>query len=73
MFSTIRGFLEQRGVSLDQTAYAGCASEMLDFHTNAEPEQALTNATESIEAFVDGAEQFDDITMLCLRYDGPQD
>ena len=46
---------------------------MLDFHTNAEPEQVLTNATEGIEAFVDGAEQFDDITMLCLRYDGPQE
>ncbi|MBR5094920.1 MAG: PP2C family protein-serine/threonine phosphatase [Oscillospiraceae bacterium] len=38
---------------------------------DAQPEQVLRNVTEDIEGFVDGAEQFDDITMLCFRYAGP--
>ena len=36
------------------------------------PEQVLLNVTQDIERFVDSAEQFDDITMLCFRYAGPQ-
>lgn len=40
---------------------------------DADPEQMLKNVRASIDAFVDGAEQFDDLTMLCMRYDGPQE
>ena len=38
----------------------------------AEPEEVLQNVREEIDAFVAGAEQFDDITMMCLKYNGPQ-
>ena len=31
------------------------------------------NVKDSIEKFADGAEQFDDITMLCVKYNGPSD
>ena len=36
------------------------------------PEETLTALKCSIEAFEDGADQFDDITMLCLDYFGPE-
>lgn len=36
----------------------------------AEPEQILKNVRREIDAFVQGASQFDDITMLCLKYMG---
>ena len=39
---------------------------------DASPKQTLTNVAEDIAAFVGEEEQFDDTTMLCLRYDGPQ-
>ena len=29
------------------------------------------NIKDSIDSFVDGAQQFDDITMLCMKYNGP--
>ncbi len=38
---------------------------------DAPPEQILANLSQDINRFVDGAEQFDDITMLCFRYAGP--
>ena len=40
---------------------------------DAQPEQVLANVASDIDSFVDGAEQFDDITMLCVRYNGPSD
>ncbi len=45
--------------------------EALNRSPDALPEQVLANVTLDIENFVDGAEQFDDITMLCFRYTGP--
>ena len=36
------------------------------------PQQVLKNVQEAIDSFVAGAEQFDDITMLCLKYNGPK-
>ncbi len=37
---------------------------------DAPPEQVLANVMDGINDFVDGSEQFDDITMLCFRYLG---
>ena len=37
------------------------------------PEQVLTNVADGINSFVNEAEQFDDITMLCVRYLGTPD
>ena len=42
----------------------------LNSEPDALPEKTLTNVMDDINRFVDGAEQFDDITMLCLRYYG---
>ena len=39
---------------------------------DAAPEAVIGNVLEGIEAFVGGADQSDDITMLCLRYNGLQ-
>ena len=39
---------------------------------DAAPKQILTNVKEGINSFVKGAEQFDDITMMCMKYKGAQ-
>ena len=40
---------------------------------NGTPCQVLKGMTAAVEAFVEEAPQFDDLTMLCLHYMGPQD
>ena len=35
------------------------------------PEELLAIVREEVDAFVKNAEQFDDLTMLCLEYHGP--
>ena len=45
--------------------------QALNREPEAEPEQVLHNMNEAIHAFVGDAEQFDDITMMCLHYNGP--
>ncbi len=37
---------------------------------NADAEQILENVRHNVDVFVNGAEQFDDLTMLCLEYRG---
>ena len=37
------------------------------------PRSILTNVTGAVDAFVKDAEQFDDLTMLCMEYRGPQE
>ena len=37
---------------------------------NVPPEEILKSVRKDIEAFVQDAEQFDDLTMLCLVYKG---
>lgn len=44
--------------------------EALNKEPDAAPEKVLDNVMDGINEFVGGAEQFDDITMLCLRYNG---
>lgn len=39
---------------------------------NASPEDILKHVRHSVDGFVKEAEQFDDLTMLCLEYKGPQ-
>lgn len=46
--------------------------EALNRAPDAEPKEVLSNVMENINAFVAEAEQFDDITMLCFRYNGPE-
>ena len=42
----------------------------LNKDADATPDQMLRNVSEDIMAFVNGAEQFDDLTMLCLEFKG---
>ena len=37
----------------------------------AQPEQILENVKDGVSAFIKDAEQFDDLTMMCLEYTGP--
>ena len=45
--------------------------EALNRDPDANTEQILSNVRNGIDTFVKDAEQFDDITMLCLKYLGP--
>ena len=45
--------------------------DALNVNPDANPEEVLSNVMHGIDAFVAGAEQFDDITMLCVKYNGP--
>ena len=47
--------------------------QALNREPEAEPEQVLHNMNKAIHAFVGDAEQFDDITMMCMHYNGPTD
>ena len=42
----------------------------LNTDTKAVPKQVLQNVRTAVDDFVQGAEQFDDLTMLCLEYKG---
>ena len=44
--------------------------EVLNTDPDADPENVISNVKSRIEAFSSGAEQFDDITMLCFKYLG---
>lgn len=44
--------------------------DALNKDIDAAPEIIISNVMDSITSFVRGAEQFDDITMLCLKYHG---
>ena len=45
--------------------------EALNENTAADPEKVLQQVRRAIDGFVGEAEQFDDLTMLCLEYRGP--
>lgn len=45
--------------------------EVLNINPDKNPEQILDTMTEAVNDFVKDAEQFDDLTMLCLHYKGP--
>ena len=44
--------------------------DALNREPDALPQRIIENVNDSIKEFVGSAEQFDDITMLCLKYDG---
>ncbi len=46
--------------------------QALNQNPEASPEEILNNVKDSVDAFVGEAPQFDDITMLCLHYTGPE-
>ena len=44
----------------------------LNSDLNADPKGVIDNVSKAVDEFVEDAEQFDDLTMLCLDYFGPQ-
>ncbi len=48
------------------------ALDALNADAQAAPEQLIQNVHEAVNDFVKNAEQFDDLTMLCLEYKGQQ-
>ena len=46
--------------------------EALNSKPDAAPADTLKNVRRAVDSFVMNAEQFDDLTMLCLEYKGPQ-
>jgi len=46
--------------------------ETLNVDPNVSPEQTLQNMRKAVDEFVQDAEQFDDLTMLCIEYRGKQ-
>ena len=46
--------------------------DALNIDPEACPEKILANVNEKIEEFVQDAEQFDDLTMLCIQYNGAE-
>ena len=57
---------EMQMFGLDRTV------EALNAVRDATPEETLAAVRRSVDEFVQGAEQFDDLTMLCLEYKGEQ-
>lgn len=47
-------------------------TEVLNRNPDAEPEQLVRDVLGAVNQFAAGADQFDDITMLCLKYSGPK-
>ena len=47
-------------------------TETLNRNPDAGPEELIRGVHEALDRFAEGAPQFDDITMLCLRYNGKQ-
>ena len=45
--------------------------ESLNKEPDAEPDEVLANVMGDINRFMNGEDQFDDITMMCLKYNGP--
>ena len=46
--------------------------EVLNAVPDDSPEQILEQIRQAVDEFVKGAEQFDDLTMLCIQYNGPK-
>ena len=46
--------------------------EALNKDPSADPEQLLDNVQNSVDGYVKDAPQFDDLTMLCIRYNGAE-
>ena len=48
------------------------AEEVLSKMSDATPKEILDGVQKAVDDFVKDAEQFDDLTMLCVEYKGPQ-
>ena len=44
--------------------------DALNEDPDASPDQILLNVRKKVDEFASGAEQFDDLTMMCMKYNG---
>ena len=56
----------------DKMFGTGRMVDALNIAPAAGPEQILENVRKSVDEFVGDAEPFDDLTMMCLEYRGPE-
>ena len=70
VFQYTDGVTEAMTTELEQFGYDRLVAALNSCPT-AGPETLLSHVREQLDAFVQGADQFDDITMLALRYRGP--
>ena len=56
----------------DKMFGTGRMTDALNIEPAAGPEQILENVRKSVDEFVGDAEPFDDLTMMCLEYRGPE-
>ena len=59
------GIILRHGGCLDGTEISA-----LNKNPDAPPKDILTNVGKAVDDFVNGAEQFDDLTMMCIEYKG---
>ena len=59
--------------SSDTQFGTGRMLDALNKQTDSPPEETIANVQDGMNLFIAGAEQFDDITMLCLQYYGNPD
>ena len=71
LFVYTDGVLEARGAGKEQFGTERLLAA-LNGNRDADPEQTLKNVRGAVDGFVKDAEQFDDITMLCLEYRGKE-
>ncbi len=70
LFLYTDGLTEAAGED-DELFGAPRAAETLNRVKNGTPQELLEYMEQEVEAFVGNAPQFDDLTMLCLQYNGP--
>ena len=56
----------------DKMFGTGRMTDALNIEPAAGPEQILKNVRQAVDEFVGEAEPFDDLTMMCLEYRGPE-
>ena len=71
LFVYTDGVLEARGAGKEQFGTERMLAA-LNGNRDADPEQTLKDVRGAVDGFVKDAEQFDDITMLCLEYRGKE-
>ena len=60
-------------VNRENTEYGtGRMTDALNSRPDAAPDELISAVRKDLDKFVDGADQFDDITMLCVEYKGPE-
>ena len=72
LFVYTDGVPEATGAEAKEMFGEGRLTATLNEDADADPEQLIRRVHDAVDRFADNAPQFDDITMLCLKYYGPR-